>query len=54
MNQYHHLSRLERSRIGIWKKEGHSLSEIGRRLGRAASTISRELKRGVTNYGYCS
>ena len=53
MNQYHHLSRRERSRIGIWRKEGQSLSEIGRRLGRSTSTISRELKRGVTNFGYC-
>ena len=42
---YNHLSEEERYRIGALRIERKSLSEIARRLGRSASTVSRELRR---------
>lgn len=42
---YHHLNDEERSQIAWMKASGCSRREIARRLGRAASTISRELRR---------
>jgi IS30 family transposase len=42
---YTQLSLAERVRIDLWRQEGRSIREIGRRLGRPASTISRELAR---------
>ncbi|MGK8558811.1 IS30 family transposase [Nocardia gipuzkoensis] len=42
-----YLSLLERQRIATLRERGVSLREIGRRLGRAASTISRELRRNT-------
>jgi len=37
----------EREEIALLKVQGHSMREIGRRLGRSASTISRELRRNA-------
>ena len=42
-----YLSLVEREEIALLKVQGHSIQEIGRRLGRAASTISRELRRNA-------
>jgi transposase, IS30 family len=42
---YRHLGLRERTRIEIWRGEGLSIRAIGLRLGRSASTISRELRR---------
>lgn len=42
---YKHLTRDERIAIGIMLKDGKSLSEISRILGRNKGTISREIKR---------
>ena len=42
---YTHLDSRERYLIYNWRLEGHSLREMGRRLGRNHSTISRELQR---------
>ena len=42
---YSQLSKEERYRIGALRTEGKTMSCIARRLGRACSTISRELKR---------
>ncbi len=42
-----YLSLIEREEIALLKVQGHSIQEIGRRLGRAASTISRELRRNA-------
>ena len=39
-----YLSLAEREEIALLNVQGHSIREIGRRLGRAASTISRELR----------
>src|SRR5919202_2757018 len=44
-NRY--LSRLERQRIATLRGQGLSVREIARRLDRAASTISRELRRNL-------
>jgi IS30 family transposase len=42
-----YLSLVEREEIALSRIQGHSMQEIGRRLGRAASTISRELRRNA-------
>src|ERR1700747_1289275 len=42
-----YLSLAEREEIALLNAQGHSLREIGRRLGRAGSTISRELDRNA-------
>ncbi len=46
-----YLSLVEREEIALLKVQGHSRQEIGRRLGRAASTISRELRRNAATRG---
>ena len=42
--KYRQLQPIERMRIEIWKSENVSAQEMGRRLGRSASTITREVK----------
>jgi IS30 family transposase len=42
-----YLSFAEREEIALWRVEGHGVREIARRLGRAPSTISRELRRNA-------
>jgi hypothetical protein len=46
-----YLSLAEREDISLLLVQGHSLQEIGRRLGRCASTISREVRRNATTRG---
>lgn len=46
-----YLSSVEREEIAILNAQGHSMQEIGRRLKRAASTISRELDRNASTHG---
>lgn len=46
-----YLSLIEREEIALLKVQGHSIQEIGRRLGRAASTVSRELRRNAATRG---
>ena len=46
-----YLSLAEREEIALLNVQGHALREIGRRLGRAASTISRELDRNAATHG---
>ena len=46
-----YLSLAEREEIALLNAQGHSIREIGRRLGRAASTISRELDRNASTHG---
>jgi IS30 family transposase len=46
-----YLSLLEREEIALLLVQGHSLQEIGRRLGRSGSTISREVRRNATTRG---
>ncbi|WP_337245224.1 IS30 family transposase [Luteimonas sp. gir] len=43
--QYSHLSAEERAVLQLERNRGTSLQEIGRRLGRSASTLSREVRR---------
>ena len=45
MSHYRHLSIEEREKLYLRRGQGANLREIARELGRAASTISRELKR---------
>jgi hypothetical protein len=51
-----YLSFVEREEIAILRAQDHGPREIGRRIGRDASTISRELRRNAatrsTNPGY--
>jgi IS30 family transposase len=44
---YDHLGLRERVKIELWRKDGQSLRWIARQLGRAAATISRELRRNA-------
>jgi transposase, IS30 family len=46
-----HLRLEERERLAVLKAEGLSLRAIARRLGRAASTVSRELRRNALPKG---
>jgi IS30 family transposase len=46
-----YLSSAERGEIAVWRAQGHGVREIARRLGRAASTISRELRRDAATRG---
>lgn len=42
-----YLTFAEREEIALWRAQSHGMREIARRLGRAASTISRELRRNA-------
>ena len=42
-----YLSFAEREEIAIWRAQRHGVREIARRLERAPSTISRELRRNA-------
>jgi IS30 family transposase len=46
-----YLTFAEREGIALWRAQGHGVREIARRLGRAASTISRELRRNAATRG---
>ncbi len=46
-----YLSLTEREEIALLNAQGHSLREMGRRLGRVASTISRALDRNAATHG---
>jgi IS30 family transposase len=46
-----YLSFAEREEIARWRAQGSGVREIARRLGRAASTISRELRRNAATRG---
>ena len=46
------LSFLDREEIWFGRSQGESMRSIAARLGRAPSTISRELRRGTTRNGY--
>ena len=51
MSGYAHLTAEERDRLAALKAEGLSLRAIARTLGRAASTISREVRRNALDSG---
>src|SRR3954469_5721373 len=46
-----YLSIADREEIALWRAQGHGVREVARRLGRAASTISRELRRNAATRG---
>jgi IS30 family transposase len=46
-----YLSFAEREETALWRVQGHGVREIARRLGRAASTVSRELRRNAATRG---
>jgi IS30 family transposase len=46
-----YLSFADREEIALWRAQGHGVREIARRLGRSASTISRELRRNAATRG---
>ena len=46
-----YLSFTDREEISLWRAHGGGVREIARRLGRAASTISRELRRNAATRG---
>jgi transposase, IS30 family len=49
--QYHHLSYDERVKIEVYANHGASLAAIGRLLDRHRSTVMRELRRGLMEFG---
>jgi IS30 family transposase len=46
-----YLTFAEREEIALWRAQGDGVRAIARRLGRAASTISRELRRNAATRG---
>src|SRR5689334_11585675 len=50
-SRYSYLSFAEREEIALWRAQGLGVREVARRLGRAASTISRELRRNAATRG---
>lgn len=46
-SSYSHLDRRERTLIKQWREQGVAIREIGRRLNRCHSSISRELRRNL-------
>src|ERR1700727_969814 len=46
-----YLSFAEREEIALLRAQGHTKREVAHRLGRAASTISRELRRNAATRG---
>ncbi|GLI95369.1 helix-turn-helix domain-containing protein [Methylocystis echinoides] len=54
MRAYSHLSEEERGQIAAQRAAGRSLGAIARQLGRAKTTISRELRRNALPSGGCS
>src|SRR5919205_959821 len=46
-----YLSLADREEIALWRAQGHGVREVARRLGRAASTVSRELRRNAATRG---
>ncbi len=50
MRTFHQLTLEEREKYFLWKNQGVSLRDIGRRLGRSHTTLSREFRRH-TRYG---
>lgn len=51
--QYQQLAPTERYHIQVLREQGLSRSEVGRRIGRSKSTISRELARNTSGDSYC-
>ncbi|CAM3018932.1 MULTISPECIES: helix-turn-helix domain-containing protein [Staphylococcus] len=49
---YLHLTIYERSSIETLRKENYCMRAIAKRLSRSVSTISREIKRNMTEEGY--
>jgi transposase, IS30 family len=54
VHSFHQLTLEERETLFAWNQQGISLREIGRRLGRSHTTISKELKRNRTGHGHRS
>lgn len=52
MKAYEHLSLHERERVAVWRGQGMSLRDIASKLGRSASTLSREWNRNRSLHGY--
>ena len=52
MSTYTHLTQEERDHIETMRKQKISLSTIAKGMGRARSTLSRELKRNSGQRGY--
>src|SRR3954447_23364981 len=46
-----YLSFAEREEVALWRAQGRGVREVARRLGRAASTVSRELRRNAATRG---
>jgi IS30 family transposase len=46
-----YLAFAEREEIALWRAQGLGVREVARRLGRAASTVSRELRRNAATRG---
>ena len=49
---HHRVTKAERRAIYFMRQEGDALRAIARRLGKSASTISRELRRNQGRKGY--
>lgn len=51
MGRYRHLTRDDREEIAALRAAGHSMRAVAAAIGKAASTVSRELKRNALDSG---
>ena len=51
MGRYRHLTRDDREEIAALRASGHSMRAVAATIGKAASTISRELRRNALDSG---
>ncbi len=54
MNNYKHISKIERMEIGILSRKGYSVREIAEEIGRHKSSVYRELRRNRVSGVYSS
>lgn len=49
---YTHFTAIERAKVELLRNEGHTYTEIGKRIGRHRTSVSRELRRNKSQDGY--
>jgi IS30 family transposase len=53
MSKYKQITHIERATIGAMRKSGSTLAQIATAIGKNKSSISREIHRNYSPFGYC-